>query len=101
VPGAHDCGPGGQRIPQRIKHVRKRDYLHCSAWVIPKIEPTLFGLARILQDAPATCNIVFKSFATSHACKFSYIFSSKTLTILRTHGTCFRGFRSARLVQRY
>jgi hypothetical protein len=69
--------------------------------LIPKIEPTLFGLARILQDAPATCNIVFKSFATSHACKFSYIFSSKTLTILRTHGTCFRGFRSARLVQRY
>jgi hypothetical protein len=51
VPGAHDCRPDGQRIPQRIEHVRKRDYLHCSAWGNTKIEPTLFGFSPELQAA--------------------------------------------------
>ena len=33
-----------------------------------------------------------------HARRSDYIFSSKTLTILRTYDTCFRGFKSARLL---
>jgi hypothetical protein len=35
---------------------------------------------------------------TEGARKSDYTFSSNTLTILRTYGRCFRGFRSARLL---
>jgi hypothetical protein len=52
-----------------------------------KVKKTRFELSKMDQKA-----------SLRHVRKSGYIFSSKTLTILRTYGTCFRGFKSARLL---
>jgi hypothetical protein len=52
-----------------------------------KVKKALFELSKMDQKA-----------SLRHVRKSGYVFSSKTLTILRMYGTCFRGFKSARLL---